>query len=75
VTRSQKLLEAAVGAACCYEAAAVAVRLAGRDVLPTISHEVGVWPWIGLLIIGGLSAHFYWPHIAKLHPNQRRSIL
>ena len=46
-------LKYGVAAACGYEVVAI---FAG---LPTISHEVGVYPWLGAVILGALTYHFY----------------
>ena len=56
-------LKVGVGVACLYEAVAIGFDLAGSHVPPTISHEVGIAPWLGPLILGGLALHFYWSHV------------
>lgn len=59
-------LKIGVGIACLYEAIAIGFSQAGSDAVPTISREVGIYPWIGPIVLVGLAIHFYWTPIKNL---------
>lgn len=52
------ILKYGVGVVCAYEAFSI-----GTGLTPTVSHEVGVLPWLGPIVLVSLGVHFYWPQL------------